>query len=35
MKKFDTSAESGISHVEGIGVVKAAIAALKKQPLLL
>ena len=31
MKKFYTSAESGISHVEGIGVVKAAIAALKEQ----
>ena len=35
MKKFYTSAESGISHVEGIDVVKAAIAALKEQPLLL
>ena len=31
MQKFYTSAESGISHVEGIGVVKAAIAALKEQ----
>ena len=35
MKKFYISAESGISHVESIGVVNAVIVALKEQPLLL
>ena len=35
MKKFYTSAESGIGHTEGIGVVKAAIVAFEERPLLL